>query len=78
MWGLWSLTRLNLLFQMKAALRETVLFGRAAEPCLQTAGMWDVWSGGSGSEERMPSMSMFVQGWLSIQPPVTCCEDQRV
>ena len=52
-WGLWSLTRLNLPFQMKACSeREMVLFGRAAEPCLQTAGMWDVWSGGQEARKE--------------------------
>lgn len=51
-WGPRPLTRLNLPFQMKAALRETVLFGRAAEPCLQTAGMWDVWSGGQEARKE--------------------------
>lgn len=51
-WGPRPLTRLNLPFQMKAALRETVLFGWAAEPCLQTAGMWDVWSGGQEARKE--------------------------
>lgn len=51
-WGPKPLTRSNLPFQMKAAVRETVLFGRAAEPCLQTAGMWDVWSGGQEARKE--------------------------
>ncbi|CAL8317846.1 unnamed protein product [Boreogadus saida] len=33
---------------------------RAVEHCLQTAGMWDVWSGGQEAREGMPAMSMFV------------------
>lgn len=68
-WGLRSLTRLNLPFQMKAALRETVLFGRAAEPCLQTAGMWDVWSGGQEARKECqvcPCLSR--AGWLAYSP----------
>lgn len=68
-WGPRPLTRLNLPFQMKAALRETVLFGRAAEPLPSDSRNVGCLEWGSGSEERMPSMSMFVQGWLSHSAP---------
>lgn len=77
-WGPEPLTRLNLPFQMKAALRETVLFGPSGRALPSDSRNVGCLERGSGSEERMPAMSMFVQGWLSIQLPVTCAQGQRV
>lgn len=77
-WGPKPLTRLNLPFQIKAALRETVLFGPSSRALPSDSRNVGCLEWGSGSEERMPTMSMFVQGWLSIQLPVTCSEGQRV
>lgn len=77
-WGPKPLTRPNIPFQMKAAVRETVLFGPSSRALPSDSRNVGCLEWGSGSEERMPAMSMFVQGWLSIQLPVTCCDRQRV
>lgn len=47
------LTRLNLPFQMKAVPeRDGVVWPERRSPCLQTAGMWDVWSGGQEARKE--------------------------
>lgn len=76
-WGPEPLTRPKLPFQMKG-VGETVLFGPSSRALPSDSRNVGCLEWGSGSEERMPAMSMFVQGWLSIQLPVTCCEGQGV
>lgn len=46
-------TRLNLPFQMKAVPeRDGVVWPERRSACLQTAGMWDVWSGGQEARKE--------------------------
>lgn len=74
MWGPRFLTRLSLPFQMKAERereRETVLFGPAAEPCLQTAGMWDVWSGGQEARKECQACPCLSRAGSPFSPLVT-------